>query len=239
MRRDRHFRPLAFWLAASLTLTLAGSATAQPAAAPGNTPNAMQGFSKNRDQPVQIDAATLEVRDKDKVATFSGNVHVIQGDVHMRCQTLVVFYEGDASTGGTAAGGAKPAAGKSTLLAAQPGPEGQSRIKRLEARGSVVVTQNDQVASGNLGVFDMPKNTVTLTGNVVVSQGKNVSRGEKLTVDMTTGTSRMEGGRVRMLIDPAAGKDLKKDKDGAAAPAPGAASGPKSLSPQSLSPPAR
>jgi lipopolysaccharide export system protein LptA len=209
MTRDRQFRPLAFWLAASLAMTLT-----VPAAAQNNTPNAMQGFSKNRDQPVQIDAATLEVRDKDKVATFSGNVHVIQGDVHMRCQTLVVFYEGDTSAGNTDTG-AKPAAAKSsTMLAAQPGPAGQSRIKRLEARGGVTVTQNDQVASGNLGVFDMPKNTVTLTGNVVVSQGKNVSRGEKLTVDMTTGTSKMEGGRVRMLIDPSSNPG-NKAKDGA------------------------
>ena len=37
-------------------------------------PNALQGFSQNHDQPVHIEAATLEVRDKDKVATFSGNV---------------------------------------------------------------------------------------------------------------------------------------------------------------------
>jgi lipopolysaccharide export system protein LptA len=207
--------PLAFWLAASLTMALPGPAAAQPAPAQSNmpssnTPSAVQGFSKNRDQPVQIDAATLEVRDKDKVATFSGNVHVIQGDTHMRCQTLVVFYEGDTSPGGTASAG-KPAPSKSSMVAAQPGPEGQQRIKKLEARGSVVVTQNDQVASGNLGVFDMKENTVTLTGNVVISQGRNVSRGEKLVVDMTTGTSKMEGGRVRMLIDPSSTKDLRKD----------------------------
>jgi LptA/(LptD N-terminal domain) LPS transport protein len=37
------------------------------------------GFSQNRDQPVHIEAATLEVRDKDKTATFSGNVRVTQG----------------------------------------------------------------------------------------------------------------------------------------------------------------
>jgi len=35
-------------------------------------PNAMQGFSQNRDQPIQIEAASLEMRDKKKEATFSG-----------------------------------------------------------------------------------------------------------------------------------------------------------------------
>ncbi|MDB5600078.1 MAG: hypothetical protein JWN71_2122 [Xanthobacteraceae bacterium] len=207
MRRHHDVLPLAFWLVASLSMTLTAPAAAQPAA-PGNTPSAVQGFSKNRDQPVEITATSLEVRDKDKVATFNGNVHVIQGDTHMRCQKLMVFYEGETSPGG----GAKPAP-KSTMVAAQPGPEGQNRIKRLEASGGVTVTQNDQIASGNLGVFDMPNNTVTLTGNVVVSQGKNVSRGEKLVVDMTTGRSVMTGAAnkgVRMMLDPAS-KDLKKD----------------------------
>src|SRR4051794_14170679 len=60
----------------------------------GNSvPNALQGFQQNRGQPVQIEAARLEVRDKDKVATFTGNVKVVQGDTTMHCKTLVVFYE--------------------------------------------------------------------------------------------------------------------------------------------------
>jgi lipopolysaccharide export system protein LptA len=216
MRRDHRFMSLAFWLAASLAL--AGSAVAQPAAPQTNTPNALQGFSKNRDQPVEIAATSLEVRDKDKVATFSGNVHVIQGEMHLRSQTLKVFYEGETAAGKT---GAKPAAKSSSLLAAQPGPDGQSKIKRLEASGGVTVTQNDQVASGKTGVFDMPTNTVTLSGDVVVSQGKNVSRGDTLVVDLTTGTSKMTGGKgVRMILDPSSKPD-GKPKDGAA-PAPGA-----------------
>jgi len=36
--------------------------------------------------------ATLEVRDKDKTATFSGNVRVTQGDTGLRCKLLQVFY---------------------------------------------------------------------------------------------------------------------------------------------------
>src|SRR5262245_43618757 len=54
-------------------------------------PNALQGFSQNRDEPVKIRAASLEVREKDKMATFTGDVHVLQGDTEMRCKTLVVF----------------------------------------------------------------------------------------------------------------------------------------------------
>jgi lipopolysaccharide export system protein LptA len=153
-------------------------------------PNALQGFSQNRNEPVQIDAQTLEVRDKDKVATFTGKVHVIQGDTDMRSETLVVFYEEDSKAGA-----------KGTVKAAQPGPGGSSQIKRLEANGSVVVTQKEQTATGNKGIFDMRSNSVTLLGNVVISQCQNILRGERLTVDLTTGVSRVEGGRVQGLFN--------------------------------------
>jgi len=174
-----------------LTLAVAALLLAVPAAAtpqPKGPPNALQGFSQNRDQPVQIDAATLEVRDKDKVATFSGNVHVKQGDTTMLCESLVVFYEQDAGADG------KKSKAK-TMPAATPGPGGQQHIKRLEARGGVVVTQKDQTATGDLGIFDMATNTVTLTGHVMMTQGKNVLRGEKLVVNLTSGVSRVESGK--------------------------------------------
>ena len=47
---------------------------------------------------MKIDAGQLEVRDKDKVATFSGGVKVVQGDTTMRAKTLAVFYDGEGST---------------------------------------------------------------------------------------------------------------------------------------------
>ena len=72
-------------------LPAAGDARAQSSAT--GVPNAMQGFSQNRDQPIQIEAASLEMRDKKKEATFSGNVKVVQGDTTMTSKVLVVFYE--------------------------------------------------------------------------------------------------------------------------------------------------
>lgn len=175
-------------------------------------PNALQGFSQNRDQPVHIEAATLEVRDKQKQATFSGDVRVKQGDTGLRCKSLVVFYEQS---------GAPTDASKS-LQAASPGPSGEQRIKRLEARGGVVVTQKDQTATGELGIFDMKANTVTLTGNpVIMTQGQNVLRGGKLVVDLTSGVSRIEAGKsgqgVQMLVQPSASTpDSKGSADGQA-----------------------
>src|SRR6266478_6259080 len=81
--------------ACGLALAFAGVATGEAVAQSSvqGVPNAMQGFSQNRDQPIQIEAATLEMRDKKKEATFSGNVKVVQGDTTMTSKTLVVFYE--------------------------------------------------------------------------------------------------------------------------------------------------
>src|ERR1700709_1354083 len=77
--------------AAALALITSADAVAQGAMSGG--PNAMKGFSQNRDQPIQIEAASLEMRDKKKEATFSGNVKVVQGDTTMTSKVLVVFYE--------------------------------------------------------------------------------------------------------------------------------------------------
>jgi lipopolysaccharide export system protein LptA len=182
-------------------------------------PNALQGFSQNRDKPIQIDAARLEVHDKDKVATFfgdaKGDVKVVQGDTTMRSKILVVFYEQDDGKSG---------AGRSAKAAA-PGPGGSSQIRRLEAKGNVIVTQKDQTVTGENGVFDMKTNTVTMLGGVVMTQNDNVLRGDKLVVDMTTGVSRVEarGGRVNALIknnNSSSGSGAAASGSGAAAPGP-------------------
>lgn len=196
MSRMHSTRRRLFAAAVTAAVLLAGapaSAQQKNQAAPNaGPPNALQGFSQNRNMPVKIQAATLELREKDQKATFSGDVHVVQGDTEMRSKSLVVFYDSE---------------GKSGMKAAQPGPGGQQQIRRIEAMGGVVVTQKDQNASGDTGIFDMRANTVTLTGNVVVTRGKDVLRGHRLVVNMTNGVSRMESssghGRVEGLFQQA------------------------------------
>ena len=187
----------------AFTVIAVGEAAAQSAAP--SVPNAMQGFSQNRDQPIQIEAATLEMRDKKKEATFSGNVKVVQGDTTMTSRTLVVFYDSAAAPGVAPAAANSKAQVKSAppLQAATPGPGGSSSIRRLEARGSVVVTQKDQIVSGETAVFDTRTNLITMLGGVVLTQCKNVLRGDRLLVDMTTGVSRVESndGKVHVLLD--------------------------------------
>src|SRR3954470_913316 len=191
--------------AAALALALIPSGEALAQGAMSGVPNAMQGFSQNRDQPIQIEAASLEMRDKKKEATFSGNVKVVQGDTTMTSKTLVVFYDSGPAPA-TPAPAPPPAAPKGSksvpMQSATPGPGGSSSIRRLEAKGSVVVTQKDQVVTGETAVFDTRSNLITMLGGIVLTQGKNVLRGDRLMVDMTTGVSRVESdsGRVQGLF---------------------------------------
>src|SRR5690242_15620664 len=76
---------------------------------------AKPGQFENKDAPVQIEAATLEVQDKNKTATFSGNVQVVQGDTTMRCRSLVVFYGQEVGIGEAAAGASSGSTAKSTI----------------------------------------------------------------------------------------------------------------------------
>lgn len=175
---------------------------------------AKPGQFENKDAPVQIEAATLEVHDKTKTATFSGNVQVVQGDTTMRCRSLVVFYGQEIGIGESGGEATTGAAAKSPL----GGSKGAQNIRRIEARGGVTVLTKDQSASGDLGIYDLKTKTITLSGNVVVSQGQNVIHGERVVVDTETGNARVESGgggtgasagsgsRVRALIQPGKGQ---------------------------------
>jgi lipopolysaccharide export system protein LptA len=109
------------------------------------------------------------------------------------------------------------------MQSATPGPGGSSSIRRLEAKGSVVVTQKDQVVTGETAIFDTRANLITMTGGpggVVLTQCKNVLKGDRLKVDMTTGVSRVEsdGGKVQgMFIQ---GQDCGSGSGSKPAPAP-------------------
>jgi len=125
------------------------------------------------DAPVRITSASLEMRDKDHLATFKGDIVAVQQDSTLKCDILVVDYEG---------GLADPAASN------EPGKQ----IRHLNGKGHVILTRMDQVATGNSISFDGKSNTATLLGNVSVTQGQNVVHGDKLFVDLTTGEAQVD-----------------------------------------------
>jgi len=126
------------------------------------------GFSSSSDEPINIEADKLDVDDKNKLAVFTGNVLVTQGDVTLRTERLNVEYSGDGQ-----------------------GSQ-QQQIHRLEAHGSLVVRSVDGTMSGDWAIFEMAQELVTVGGNVVVSQDGNVLKGTKLIINLKTGQTHME-----------------------------------------------
>ncbi|WP_417692944.1 lipopolysaccharide transport periplasmic protein LptA [Roseibium sp.] len=144
--------------------------------------NAFAGFGSDTKEPIQIEAESLAVEDKSNSATFTGNVVVTQGDAQLKTQHLVVFYAGSATA------------------------DVQQSISRLEARGRVYISSEDQTATGDEASFDMDRQSMVMTGKeVVLSQGANVVVGNRLTVDLKTGKANLQApqsGRVKVLIQP-------------------------------------
>src|SRR6195256_5829930 len=129
MMKFTQVRPIAGVIGAAVfALAVMAGNEARAQSAVSGVPNAMQGFSQNRDQPIQIEAASLEMRDKKKEATFTGNVKVVQGDTTMTSKILVVFYDQASAPG--AAPPANPKGKSAPLQSATPGPAGSSSIRR-------------------------------------------------------------------------------------------------------------
>jgi lipopolysaccharide export system protein LptA len=164
-----------------------------------------QGFQQDTSLPIEITADTLEVVQPDRIATFTGNVDAVQGELVLRADELRVFYSGDQQEGGSS-----------------------GAIRRIEASGNVFLSSPRQTAEGDVGVYDVASSSVTLDGTVVLTQGENVIRGEHLDIDLATGRAQVVGAgtsaegaapgeRVRAIFTPA---DDAPDAPGAQNPPP-------------------
>ena len=139
------------------------------------------------DQPIEITADSLEVKQDENIAIFSGNVDAQQGEIRLHADQLTVHYR-----------------------SAEGGDTSVNAISRIDAVGSVFITSTRETAQGDKGVYDVENNLITLTQNVVLTRGENVIRGEQMVLNLLTGQSRVDGGvgttqsggRVRSLFVP-------------------------------------
>lgn len=146
------------------------------------------GASHDTSQPIEITADNLEVEQERQIATFTGNVDAVQGELVLKADKLVVHYRQEGKT--------------------------ENNVSRIVAEGNVFLASPDSTAQGDRGVYDVDKDTMVLTGNVVLTRDDNVLRGDFLTINLATGKSRMESraavaganapesGRVRALFVP-------------------------------------
>ncbi|HEX2479266.1 MAG TPA: LptA/OstA family protein [Geminicoccaceae bacterium] len=168
-----------------------------------------QSLQHDSSLPIEITADTLEVLRNEQIATFTGNVDAVQGDMVLSADLLRVFYGDDA-------------------VADAQGPAGTNSIRRIEAEGNVFLSSPRETAQGDAGVYDVASNQLTMDGAVVLTRDDNVIRGQRLEVDLVSGRSRVfaavpsvEGGtapqRVRALFTPEAAEPAAAPPDQSAA----------------------
>jgi lipopolysaccharide export system protein LptA len=198
--------------------------------------NAFGGLSQSSKDPIDIESDVLVVHDKEKYATFRGNVKAVQGTTTLRAKELIVHYVGGDSlaSGGNKEDGEKapPTKVADAVSGAQGAKGPEAQISKIEAKGEVVITSDkDQTTTSDWALYDVPAQLVTVGGNVVLTQGQNVLKGDRLVIDLKTGESRFEntgneaaGGRIRALFmpkDAAKGGASEDAKPGDAKPADG------------------
>jgi lipopolysaccharide export system protein LptA len=159
-----------------LALALAVAAPSTAAFAEGAA-DLFSGFQSQSNDPVQVDAQSLEVYEQgqERIELFTGNVVVVRGDTTLKAASIKLHQD---------------LKGKSDAFT------------KIEADGGITVKSKDQTLTGKTAVVDMTANSILVSGGVVLSQGQNVISGTSLSVDLNTGRARLEGNTVRGVFTP-------------------------------------
>lgn len=172
-------------LALGLVLACIGSAAAQMNLGPRRG-------ADNSNKPIEIAADNLEVLQDKQLAIFRGNVDVAQGEMRLRADELYVYYrERNASQPGAAPGRPQPGQRPAPAPAPAAGAAGpdMGTISRIEAKGKVFLSSNEEKAQGDYADYNVDKKLIVLQGNVVLTQKESVLRCAKVTMQQDVGRS--------------------------------------------------
>ncbi|MDE8651679.1 lipopolysaccharide transport periplasmic protein LptA [Novosphingobium album (ex Liu et al. 2023)] len=117
------------------------------------------------DAPVDFGADRIELQDRQDRVVLSGNVDIRQGELRLRAQRTIVALSS----------------------------AGSQDIERVTATGGVVVTRNDQRATGDVAIYDFNKRIITMVGNATLTRGGDTLRGNRFVIDLNSGVSAAEG----------------------------------------------
>lgn len=152
-------------------------------------------------KPIQIVSDRLDAYQEKDLVQFSGNVVATQGERVIKSDTLMLFFkkkaENRAEKKGTAADGAAKA----------------GDIDRIEAKGSVTISEKDRVVTGEQATLFNDEQKIVVTGNPVMREGSNVITGDRIVVLLDENRGIVEGAagkRVTATIYPEESKGKKK-----------------------------
>jgi lipopolysaccharide export system protein LptA len=135
--------------------------------------------------PLDIDAEHMDTLDAERRIILRGDVVIVQGTSSIRADRIDVYYDGSGSSETSSSWG---------------------DIERIVATDNVFYVTPRERARGDLGVYNMQSETITLTGDVVITQCENVITTNRFVTDLVSGNSsfgdQQTGERVRVLLMP-------------------------------------
>ncbi|HET6523479.1 LptA/OstA family protein [Sphingopyxis sp.] len=156
------------WTLRSMALAGVGFALTSLAllsAGGGDAAQAQALANHNSNAPVDFAAGSIEVQDRADRVVLAGNVRVTQAGLTVTAPRMTVAY--------TRAGG--------------------TDVNRLDATGGVTVVKGDEMAKGNVAIYDLDRRLITMVGNVELRQRGNNLRGGRLVIDLNSGRATVDG----------------------------------------------
>ena len=154
----------------------------------------------NSKEPIEIVSDRMDAYNEKKMVIFSGNAVATQGDREIKSDRLIIYYKKQP--------GKKDKTGVKAM-------EGTGDLEKIEAKGHVIVTQKERVATGEEAVYYQDSGQIIMTGNPVLRDGKNTIKGEKVIVFVNEDRGVVESKdkkRVKAVIYPQEKNEDKKKK---------------------------
>ncbi len=167
-----------------------------PVAQAKNNPSKTDKLSSN--EPIEIVADRMDAYNEKKLVIFSGNAVATQGDKELKADQLLLYYKKEP--------GKKDKIGDKAM-------EGTGDLEKIEAKGNVIVTQKEKIATGEEAVYFQDSGQIVMTGNATLRDGKNIITGDKVTVFVNEDRGIVEADqkkRVKAIIYPQEKQEGKK-----------------------------
>ncbi len=135
--------------------------------------------------PISIGSDDFAASEPERLQTYTGRVEILQDNTRLRADNVKMFH-------GT-----------------KPGGTGWGKVDRIEANGNLYFVNGTQVIKGDKAVYTSADDTMVVTGDVIVTQGENVMTGNRLVYNVAAGRTTMDAtpgtqskGRVRAVLYP-------------------------------------
>lgn len=122
-------------------------------------------------EPIEVSADQLEVDQNTRVATFTGDVIIVQGEMRLSAPKVVVVYRED-----------------------------KTGIESLEATGGAMLVSAEDAAEADRADYDVDAGQIVMIGNVLLTQEANALAADRMTVRLDDGTAVMQG-RVKTILN--------------------------------------